>query len=80
VLGPERSFSPPRRVVHKVSSTSILIGVDESGEAEGAGESLLVPEPASAPPAVGDFEDTSGEADEDEYREIIELPDGASKP
>jgi hypothetical protein len=70
VFGPERSFSPPHRVVHKASSTRILIGLDESGEAEGAGESLLVPEPASAPPVVGDFEDTSGEVDEDAYGKI----------
>jgi hypothetical protein len=40
--------------------------MNESGQAEGTGVSLLVPEPASAPPAVGDFEDTSGEVDEDE--------------
>src|SRR6202044_1514874 len=59
VLGLERSLSPPRRVVHQTSSTSILIGMDESGEE--AGESLPVPEPVSAPPAVADFEDNSGE-------------------
>jgi hypothetical protein len=37
--------------------------MDERGEVEGAGEILLVPESASAPPAVRDFEDTSGEVD-----------------
>ena len=66
--------------MRKASSASILVGMDESGEAEGGGESLLVPEPASAPSAVGDFEDTSGEVDEDEYGEVIERPEGASKP
>ena len=76
----ERSLSPPRRVVRKASSASILVGMDESGEAEGGGESLLMPEPASAPPAMGDFEDTSGEVDEDEYGEVIERPEGPSKP
>jgi hypothetical protein len=40
--------------------------MDERGEVEGAGESLLVPESASAPPAVRDFEDTPGEVDEEE--------------
>jgi hypothetical protein len=54
--------------------------MDESGEAEGAGEGLLVLEPASAPPAVRDFEDTSSEVDEDEYWEVIERPERASKP
>jgi hypothetical protein len=51
--------------------------MDASGEAEG---SLPVPEPVSAPPAVADFEDISGRVDEDEYGEIIERPEGASKP
>jgi hypothetical protein len=31
----------------------------------------VVPESASAPPAVRDFEDTSSEVDEEEYGEII---------
>ena len=39
-----------------------------------AGESLPVPEPVSAPPAVADLEDK-----EDEAWEIIERPEGASK-
>jgi hypothetical protein len=73
VLGLERSLSLPRRVVRKASSAGILVGMDESGEAEGGGESLLVPEPASAPPAVGDFEDTSGEVDEDEYGRLLSV-------
>ena len=37
MLGLERSFSLPWHVVHKASSTSILIGMDESGEAEEPG-------------------------------------------
>ena len=37
-------------------------------------------EPASAMPAVGDFEDTFGEVDGDEYGEIIERQEGVSKP
>jgi hypothetical protein len=53
--------------------------MDESGEAEGAGERWLVPEPALVPPAVRDFEDTSGEVEEDEYGEVIEGSEGASK-
>jgi hypothetical protein len=49
VLCLERSLSPPRRVVHKASSTSILIiKIDKSKEEEGGREGLLVPEPASA--------------------------------
>jgi hypothetical protein len=78
-LGLERSLSP-RRVIHKASSTSILIGMDEGREAEGGGGSLLVPEPVSAPPVVEDFEDIFGEVEEDDYGEIIECPDSASKP
>jgi hypothetical protein len=50
------------------------------GEAQGAGESLLVPESASTLSAVKGFEDTSGEVDEEEYGEIIECPDSGSKP
>ena len=72
-------MSLPCRVIHKANSTSIFIGMDERGEVEGAGEILLVPESASAPPAVRDFEDTSGEVDEEEYGEIIGRPNGASK-
>jgi hypothetical protein len=53
--------------------------MDESGEPEGGGEWLLVPGPASTPPAVGD-EDTSGEVDANEYGPITERADGASKP
>jgi hypothetical protein len=79
VLGLEMSLSLPRRVIHKANSTSIFIGMDERGEVEEAGEIFLVPESASAPPAVGDFEHTSGEVDEEEYGEIIGRPDGASK-
>jgi hypothetical protein len=78
VLGLERSSTPPRRVIHNASNSSILIRIDESGEAEGAGESLLLPEPALAPPAVRDLEDTSVEVNEDE--DVIERPEGASKP
>jgi hypothetical protein len=59
-------LSPLRRVIHKASSASILILMYESGEAEGAGEILVVPQPASAPPPVGNFEETSGEVGEDE--------------
>ena len=72
-------MSPPHRVIHKASSTSILIVMYKSGEAEGTGEILVVPQPASAPPAVGNFEDTSGKVGEDEYREVIEHPEGTSK-
>jgi hypothetical protein len=50
--------------------------MDENGEAEGGGESLLVPESASAPPAVVGFE---GYLHEDEYGEIIKRYNGASK-
>jgi hypothetical protein len=80
VLCLERSSSPPRRVIHEASNSSILIRLDESGEAEGAGESLLLPERALAPPAVRDLEDTSVEVNEDEYGDVIERPEGASKP
>ena len=45
---------------------SVLTGMDESGEIVGGGESLLH-EPASALSPVVDFEDTSGEVDEDKY-------------
>jgi hypothetical protein len=51
--------------------------MDGGGETEGAEESLLVPESASTPPAVKDFENTSSEVDEEEYREIIGCPDPA---
>jgi len=79
ILGLERSLSLPHHVIHKASSAGILIGMGESREAE-LGESALVPEPASAPPAVRDFKDTSCEVDEDEYGEVIERPEGTSKP
>jgi|SRR5882762_4523691 len=52
---------PPHHIVPKASSTGIWIVRDESGEAEGGGESLLMPEPASAPLAVVNFQDTSGD-------------------
>ena len=64
--------------MHKTSNMSVLTGMDESGEIVGGGESLLH-EPASALSPVVDFEDTSGEVDEDKYGEVIERADGASK-
>jgi hypothetical protein len=73
------SLSLPRRVIHKANSTSIFIGMDERGEVEEAGDIFLVPESASAPPAVGDFEHTLGEVDEEEYGEIIGCPGSVSK-
>ena len=50
---PQRRFllNPPRRVVHKASGDS-LIGTDESGEAEGGEDSLLIPESVSAGPPL----------------------------
>ena len=47
-------------------------------ETEGGGESLLMVKPASAPLAVVDFEDTSGDNNEDEYWEVIERAEGAN--
>ena len=41
----------PRRVVHKASS-GILIGIDESGDAEGGEDSLSIPARASAGPLL----------------------------
>ncbi|KIM86571.1 hypothetical protein PILCRDRAFT_4493 [Piloderma croceum F 1598] len=79
MLGLERNLRLPRHVLHKTSSTNILIGIGENGEAEENGESLLVPESASMPPAVVGFKDTSREVDEDEYGEIIKHHDSASK-
>jgi hypothetical protein len=54
----------------------ILIGIDESREVEGGEESLLMPEPASVPPAVVDFDDASGDIKEYEYWEVIERVKG----
>ena len=36
--------------MHKVSSTGTLIGIDESGDAEGGEEGVLMSEPASTSP------------------------------
>jgi hypothetical protein len=43
-------FSSGARLVHKVSSTGTLIGIDESGDAERGEEGVLMPEPASTSP------------------------------
>ena len=47
-------------------------------ETEGGGEGLLMVKPASAPLAVVNFEDTSGDNNEDEYWEVIERAEGMS--
>jgi hypothetical protein len=74
VLGLERSLSPPR-VMQKSSSASSLIAECKAGQ-EGNDRPL---DPDPTPEMIVDFEDPGVDADEEEYGEVIDRPEGASK-
>ena len=75
VSGLERSLSPVQIVQKSTSATSLGARDDEAEVGLGR---LLVPEFASAPPAIVDFVDTAVDADEEEYGEAIDRSEVAN--
>ena len=73
VFGLEHSLSPPR-VIQKSNSVRSLMAECETGQ-EG-NDRLLVPDPT--PETIVDFVDRAVDADEEEYGEVIDRPEGAS--
>jgi hypothetical protein len=69
VSGLERSLSPLQIVQKSTSATSLGARDDEADVGIGR---LLVPEFASAPPAIVDFMDTAVDADEEEYGDVLD--------